>query len=597
MAFKRSPDYIIIGGGTSGLVVANRLSEDPNIEVVVLEAGKDLSLDPRVNIPALWTSLIGSDADWQYKSLPQQGLDGRSVGQPLGKALGGSSAINGQSFIAPSKAEIDAWAKLGNPGWDWASLVPSYKKSYTLIPPSDEATLEHLGIDWIDDEYRGASGPIKVSFPGVIQNPLCKAWIESFKSLNMVTSADPFSGSSIGGYSNTATVDPENKIRSYAGSAYGGPARQRPNIRIITEAQVHRITFTETPSGAVKATGVQVLVEGKTETFTSAKEVILAAGVYNTPKLLELSGIGDRKLLDLHGIPVHVDLPGVGENLQDHLMTGLSYEVVDGVITGDPLMRQEPEALALAQKLYVENKTGPFTIGGMQSHAFMPTPDASVLLDKLPQSQKPTDSEYYSTVRSIIEAPGGSSGAWLMFLAQANLHEGGKSFVGSQLLPENYVSLGCIQSHPFSRGTTHISSADINAVPDINPSYFSHPADLEIMARHLQAIDGKLRPLEPLARFLKSDGKRNHPDAFHVGDLEGAKRYVLDTATSAYHACGSAAMLPKERGGVVDSKLVVYGTENLRIVDASIFPLIPRGNILSSVYAVAEKASDIIKGH
>ncbi len=366
---------------------------------------------------------------------------------------------------------------------------------------------------------------------------------------------------------------------------------------IITGAQVQRITFTKTDSGAVKATGVQALIKGKTETFTTVKEVVLAAGVYNTPKLLELSGIGDKKLLNHHGIAVHVDLPGVGENLQDHLMTGLSYEVVDGVMTGDPLMRQEPEALALAQKLYVENKAGPFTIGGMQSHAFAATPDTSVLLDKFPRSQKSTDSEYYDTVQEIIETPGASSGAWLMFLAQTNLHEGGKSFVGTQLLAENFLSLGCIQSHPFSRGTTHISSADINAVPDINPGYFSHPADLEIMARHLQALDTKLRPSEHLARFLKPDGKRNHPDAFQVGDLEGAKRYVLDTATSAYHSCGSAAMMPKEKGGVVDPKLVVYGTENLRVVDASIFPLIPRGNILSSVCAVAEKAADIIKDH
>ncbi|KAI2628997.1 hypothetical protein GGS21DRAFT_233673 [Xylaria nigripes] len=597
MASQRSPDYIIVGGGTSGLVVANRLSEDPNVEVLVLEAGKDLSQDSRVNIPALWTSLMGSEADWQYKSVAQQGLLGRSIRHPQGKLFGGSSAINGQAFIAPGKAELDAWAKLGNPGWDWASMLPSYRKSYTLIPPSDEATLKHLGIDWINDDYQGSSGPVKVSFPGVVQNPLCKAWIGTFQDLNLITSADPFSGNSIGGYSNMATVDPDSKIRSYAGSAYGGPARQRPNVRIVTDVQVQRITFTETDSGAVRATGVQALVDGKEEKFTSEKEVILAAGTYNTPKLLELSGVGDRKLLDRHKIPVHVDLPGVGENLQDHLMTGLSYEVVDGVITGDPLLRQEPEALALAQKLYAENKAGPFTIGGMQSHAFMPTADASALLDKFPRGQGPKDSEYYDAVRSIIEAPDGTSGAWLMFLAQTNLHEGGKSFVGTELLPENFISLGCVQSHPFSRGSTHISSADINTVPDINPAYFSHPADLEIMARHMQALDTVLRPSKHLSEFLKPDGKRNHPDAFHVRDLEGAKKYVLDTATTAYHSCGSASMLPREKGGVVDPQLVVYGTENLRVVDASIFPLIPRGNILSSVYAVAEKAADIIKGH
>ena len=183
------PHYIVIGGGTSGLVVANRLSDDPNTQVVVLEAGNDLTADPRVNIPALWTTLMGSEADWQYQTVNQSGLRGRSVKEPQGKALGGSSAINGQAFIAPAQADIDAWAKLGNEGWDWDSMVQFYKKSYTLLPPEDRATLEHLGIDWISEEHRGADGPIKVSFPGILQNPLCKAWIDAFKGLNKITTA------------------------------------------------------------------------------------------------------------------------------------------------------------------------------------------------------------------------------------------------------------------------------------------------------------------------------------------------------------------------------------------------------------------------
>lgn len=181
--------YIVIGGGTAGLVVANRLSDDPNTQVVVLEAGNDLTADPRVNIPALWTTLMGSEADWQYQTVNQSGLGGRSVKEPQGKALGGSSAINGQAFIAPAQADIDAWAKLGNDGWDWASMVQFYKKSYTLLPPEDQATLDHLGIDWISEEHRGTDGPIKVSFPGILQNPLCKAWIDAFKGLNKVTTA------------------------------------------------------------------------------------------------------------------------------------------------------------------------------------------------------------------------------------------------------------------------------------------------------------------------------------------------------------------------------------------------------------------------
>lgn len=313
-------------------------------------------------------------------------------------------------------------------------------------------------------------------------------------------------------------------------------------------------------------------------------------------QLLELSGIGGKALLDKNGIPVVVDLPGVGENLQDHLMTGMSYEVVDNVITGDPLMRQEPEALAQAQQLYAEHKAGPFTIGGMQSHAYMPTPDAAGLLDSLPPPERPQDAEQQAVVRSILASQDGSSAGWFMFLAQTNLHEGGKSFVGTQLLPGNFASLGCAQSHPFSRGSSHISSADPDAPPSIDPRYFSNPVDLEIFARHVRALETQLRPAKALAPFFKPDGQRNHPDAFLVGDLEGAKKYILDTATTAYHSCGTAAMLPRDKGGVVSPQLVVYGTENLRIVDASIFPLIPRGNIMSSVYAVAEKAADIIKG-
>ncbi|PQE33551.1 glucose-methanol-choline oxidoreductase protein [Rutstroemia sp. NJR-2017a WRK4] len=594
-------DYIVVGGGTSGLVVANRLTEDPNVHVIVLEAGGNHSEDPRVNVPAFFTSLFGSEVDWKYHTVPQPGLKGRTVKEPQGKLLGGSSALNGQAFIAPSQAEINAWEKFGNKGWNWAEVAPYLKKAYTLLPPEDQETLDHLGIDWINEEYRGTSGPVKVSFPGILQNPLCKAWIDTFRGLGKITTGDPFSGNSIGGYSNTATVDPVSKTRSYAGSAYAIPALERPNFHLVTEATASKILFDKTANG-VKATGVLASVQGETKTFSAKKEVILAAGVFNTPKLLELSGIGGEELLKKNNIPVVINNPAVGENLQDHLMTGVSFEVADGVMTGDPLMRQEPEALQMAQKLYTEHKAGPFTIGGMQSHAFMPVLDFSdtegrklqaELLEKYPP--KPEDAEYYDIVRSIIETPEECSAAWFMFLAQANLHEAGTSFVGTQLLPENFASLGCSQSHPFSRGSTHISSADIDAVPVIDPGYFSNPVDLEIMARHVQTLE-MLRQSKELSPFFKADGKRNHPDSFNIKDLEGAKKYVLDTALTTYHTCGSASMLPREKGGVVNEKLVVYGTDNLRVVDASIFPLIPRGNIMATVYAVAEKAADLIKG-
>ncbi|CAI6336114.1 unnamed protein product [Periconia digitata] len=598
-----SADYIVIGGGTAGLVVANRLSEDPNVHVLVLEAGQDHAQDPRVNIPALFTTLMGSEADFQYQTTPQPTLNGRQVKQPQGKLLGGSSAINGQAFIAPSKADIDAWAKLGNPEWDWASLLPYYKKFYTLTPPPDKETLDHLGIDWLDDETRGTNGPVQASFPGVLQNPMIKAWIDAFKAMNYNATSDPFSGKSIGGYSNAATIDTRTKTRSYSATAYGIPALQRPNFHLVTGATVQKLLFSKGPNG-VTATGVQAIIGGQSKTFPASREVILSAGVFNTPKLLELSGIGNESILKEHGIETIINNPGVGENLQDHLMTGVSFEVVDGVITGDPLMRQEPEALQQAQKLYAEHKAGSFTMGGVQSHAFMPVLEFADAAGQKAQKElfdkyAPKDSreaEYYNLVRSIVESPEEGSGAWFMFLAQANLHEHGKSFVGTQLLPENFASLGCAQNHPFSRGWTHISSTDVDATPNIDPNYFSHPIDLELMARHVQTME-TLRNTPELAKYFKPDGKRNHPDAFNIKDLEGAKKYLLDTALTTYHGCGSAPMLPRDKGGVVDQELKVYGTNNLRIADASLFPLIPRNNIMSTVYAVAEKASDIIKRH
>jgi choline dehydrogenase-like flavoprotein len=199
-------------------------------------------------------------------------------------------------------------------------------------------------------------------------------------------------------------------------------------------------------------------------------------------------------------------------------------------------------------------------------------------------------------VRSLIEDPNEASAAWIIFQAQSNLHDKERNFImGAQLLPENFTTLGCLQCHTFSRGSSHISSADIDACPDIDPRYFSNPIDLEILARHLQAIE-TLRCTPELSSLFKPDGKRNHEDSYHIKDLDAAKKYLLDTAGTTYHTCGTAAMLPSEKGGVVDEKLIVYGTSNLRIVDASIFPLIPCGNIQSTVYAVADRAAYIVKG-
>lgn len=279
-------------------------------------------------------------------------------------------------------------------------------------------------------------------------------------------------------------------------------------------------------------------------------------------------------------------------------MSGISFEAADGVMTGDPLMRQEPEAIQEAMRLYTEHQAGPFTIGGVQSSAFMPCLDENgtknesyikELMDRFLSGPKERD----EAIRDIFAQPDSPTCSQFMFLCQANLHETGESFVGQQLQPGNFVSLGVIQGIPFSRGSSHISSANAEDKQTIDPRYFSHPLDLEIMARNLLDVE-KLHKAKPLSQFLKPNGRRNHPDAF-LTDLDSAKKYLRDTATTSYHACGTAAMLPREKGGVVDEKLRVYGTTNLRVCDSSILPVVTVGNIMTAVYAVAERGADIIK--
>jgi choline dehydrogenase-like flavoprotein len=594
-----SADYIIVGGGTAGLVIASRLSEDPDTSIIILEAGKDLTQDPRVQIPALFTTIM-SEADYGLASTPQTSLNNRTLKTTQGKVLGGSSAINGQAFIAPTKAGINAWASLGATGWTFENLQPYYKKSYTLQLP-DAETQKHIGIDWLDADINGSSGPIKASFPAQLEDPLAKAWIDTFKNSGFGAVADPFSGRSLGGYSNLASVDSETKTRSYSAPAYGGPAAER-GVRILTDTLVQRILFDTTNSSDAVATGVEAIIGGQVQTFQAKKEVILCAGAFGTPKILELSGIGNEELLRQLDIPVTVHNPNVGENLQDHLMTGVSFEAVDGVVTVDALLRQEPEAIAAAMQQYTEHKKGPMTIGGVQSCAFMPIIDFHASNSQRESTMQeyidhllPNPDERSKAIQKIFIQPDEPTCMMFMFLAQANLHDDtGDSFVGSSLQQGNFISLGLETNLPFSRGNAHISSPDPGAKQVIDPRYFSHPLDLEIMARNLLDVE-RLHRVTPLSNFIKPNGRRNHPDAF-LSDLESAKKYLRDTAKTAYHFCGTAAMLPREKGGVVDERLKVYGTTNLRVCDASVFPLIPAANIMSSVYAVAERGADIIRG-
>ena len=513
----------------------------------------------------------------------QDGLDGRNLRHPQGKVLGGSSAINAEVFIAPSKADIDAWGSFGNHGWSWDDLLPYYRKFHTLTVPSED-TCNHLGINWVEDHVAGTDGPIQASFAGVVQDPISKAWVDTFTKLGRQVKRDPFSGEALGGYSSPITVDPSSKIRSYAANTYFAAASARQNLHVVTGALVVKILL-EPGTDLVVARGVEVDIAGEKQTVTARKEVILAAGVFQTPKLLELSGIGNNYLLQSHGIDTVIDNPNVGENLQDHLMTGISFEAKDGIFTGDGLMRQEPEQVQAAMQMYTTARAGPLCAGGIGSYAIMSAADLASqsardeLAALLSRDNHSTQAENGQThfLRSILRNPKEATGALFMFPAQVNLHNDPKSKTFVQnFLPGNFISIGAALLHPFSRGSVPLPSS-----------------------LHLQTIStiANTQPFVSLLKPTDSKAQRNHPSAYSACDtLDNAKAYVKATAISNNHPSSTCAMLPRDKGGVVDDQLRVYGTRGLRVIDASVMPTIPRANTQATVYAVAERAADLIKG-
>ena len=522
------------------------------------------------------------------------------VGHPRGRLLGGSSAINAEALVYPSKRSIDAWAMLGYPEWTWDTMVAYYQKFHTLAAPSPSVS-EALGLDYLDDEIQGKTGPIQASFPNM-DNPIQKAWVDTFRNLDLHMTGDPLTGEAIGIFSNPCTINQNTKERSHAGSAYYAPVEGRMNLHLATEAHVEKILL-KRDGDLCTGRGVRFTHRGVTQSVRTRIEVILSAGTFQSPQILELSGIGNAELLRSHGIEVLVDNPAVGENLQDHPMTSVSYEVSEGVMTGE-LMR-DPKFVQAVTHMYNDHKTGPLCSGGLGSCGFLSLPQGTQkdsqqewkqLLDKhLGQGQLEYPAGLQnSIIRGILESPTDASASFFMTPQQGNFDRGpSPRDIFRMAVPANFIAIGVSIQHPLSRGTVHIENADRHSKPIVDPRYLSHPLDLELYARHMLRLEEIVRT-EPLASFLKPNGRRNAENAF-MTDLSAAKRYLKETVTSYWHPAGTCAMMPWEHGGVVDGSLMVHGTTNLRVVDASVFPLIPRGNIQSSVYAVAERAADIIK--
>ena len=538
-------------------------------------------------------------------------MNGRRIALPQGKALGGSSAINLLVNVYPSKTGIDAWGKLGNPGWNWDTLAPYYRKYHTFHTPSQQ-TSDLLALEHLDKDLQGTTGPIQTSFAEQ-SLPLNEAWPKTFRNLNFAMTGDPLTGEANGGFSNPSTIDPRTKTRSYAGNSYyNSEVGGRPNLHVLTGALVEKVIFDRLNGEDASEASISVVAvqftdkDGKSHVRRATREIILAAGCLQTPKILQLSGIGDKYLLESHGIDVVVENEYVGKNLQDHPFASLSFEVAEGVQTADGMRDPKVREAIMAQ--YQTSRSGPFAGGVASSQAYMPVVDFldtkgrsefTQLLEKFIDNDLtgvdfPAKKQQYDLLRSILQSPDDASVQYLM--APLKYNSSASPDVKAMYSLErtgNYVTILACLSHPFSRGSVHIKSSDPKEKPLFDPNYLSHPLDLEILARHLQYLETLART-EPLASMLKANGKRI-PEGRFVSDLNLAKQHAMEAVVSNYHPSGSCAMMPKELGGVVSERLIVHGTRNLRVVDASIFPLSPRGNIQTSVYAVAERAADLIK--
>lgn len=437
--------------------------------------------------------------------------------------------------------------------------------------------------------------------------------MKAFHNLGYHTPGDPITGNKQGAFQNPLSIDPDTGKRAYSASAYyTEDVAKRVNLHVITGALAERIVFGEenNESGQVTATGVEFVDStGTQHTVSVVKEVIIACGAVKTPQILELSGIGNKEHLAQHGIDMVVESPQVGENLQDHVLVSTSFEIADDQVSGD-IMR-DPNIVQAVMKLYDETHTGPLS-GTPLSFSYtplvgkdgaLPTSEVEALLSShlvktSGSTQLPSLEKQYKILQAQLLDSSESSVEFMYIPLQLNGNPTGgetdMTLLFSKAHDGNYITIVPMLMHPFSRGSVHIVSADPAAQPRVDPRYLSHPMDIEMLARAALYAE-KVAATEPLSVLLKPRGRRIPAGADLQGDVEKAKELVRQRLFTAFHPSGTCAMLPRELGGVVDPKLRVYGTCNVRIVDASVFPIEPLGHLQSTIYAVAERAVDLIK--
>ncbi|KAF7530983.1 hypothetical protein G7054_g9285 [Neopestalotiopsis clavispora] len=593
---KRKYDYIVVGGGTAGLVVAARLSENPALTVGVLEAGPAVFEIDSIDVPGLYGQTLGSDYDWQFETSPQQGLGGRTLNWPRGKILGGTSALNFMTWNRACREDYDAWRDLGNEGWGWDDLLPFFKKSESFHRPADRNQEENAL--YFDENALGKSGPVQISY-ACEYSASHALWHDTMKTLGVTTNRAHLSGSNVGAWTNLGSVDPATGCRSYSTSAYYLPNASRPNLEILTDALVTRIILEE-DDGDLTAKGVQFQHKGVSVPLYASREVIICTGSVQSPQLLEVSGIGNPDILAKADIPVKVGNPNVGENLQDHIMAAMIFEVDSNLSTPDDLKNNE-DAAASALEQHKNNRTGPLSILA-NSICYLPFSQI------IPAEQLQSLSLAATSVFDDLGHGHVSRQKYLDPFSPAKIGQIEYIFDFGNWNPffrpdyctdKKYATCLIILQHPFSQGFIHVTSGCIDDKPLIDPQYYAgrHGGhiDLSLMVHAARFAACRLSQTLPLASIIQGrafpppPGQGNEDESFW-------KDWLTRTTITDWHPVGTCAMGGRKgaKAGVVDARLRVYGVNNLRVVDASVMPLQISAHLQATVYAIGEKGAAMI---
>ncbi len=521
-------DTIIVGAGSAGCVLANRLSADPKRRVLLLEAG-GRDRDIWIHIPAgYYRNIFKPGLGWGYETEPEPELGGRRVPWPRGKVLGGTSAINGLVYIRGQKEDFEHWRQLGNSGWGFEDVLPYFRK----------AERQERGAD----AYHGADGPLGVSDLS-LRHPICEAFVASAAKLGIPRN-DDFNGSSQEGVGYYQLTEWRGRRASTA-VCYLNPAKRRPNLEVRVEAQVARVLLEDR-----RAVGVAYLRHGRREEARCRGEVVLAGGAINSPQILQLSGIGPGALLRAHGIPVAHDLPGVGENLADHLQMRAVYRCTRPITFNDDLRKWHRKAAFALE--YLLRRSGPMTVGAGQVGLFARSG---------PEVATP-DLQFHLLTVSADRA-------------------------GGPLHPFPGFTSSVCQLRPESRGSVRIASADPLARPEIRANYLSTETDRRTIVAGMR-LARRIAATPPLAGLIESEfipGVDVETDA----DMLAA---VRQHASTIFHPVGTCKM-GDDPLAVVDERLKVRGLDGLRVADASIMPSIVSGNTNAAAIMIGEKCADM----